>query len=57
MRLARLLAVCWWFQLKQMTKAGLFVFTSIIEPLIFATLSYYLFKTARWQRPVFAPRA
>jgi ABC-2 type transport system permease protein len=44
MRLARLLAVCWWFQLKQMTKAGLFVFTSIIEPLIFATLSYYLFK-------------
>jgi ABC-2 type transport system permease protein len=44
MRIARLLAVCWWFQLKQMTKAGLFVFTSIIEPLIFATLSYYLFK-------------
>ena len=44
MQLARLLAVCWWFQLKQMTQAGLFVFTSIIEPLIFATLSYYLFK-------------
>ena len=44
MRIARLLAVCWWFQLKQMTKAGLFVFTSIIEPLIFATLAYYLFK-------------
>jgi ABC-2 type transport system permease protein len=44
MRLTRLLAVTWWFQLKQMTKAGLFVFTSIIEPLIFATLSYYLFK-------------
>jgi ABC-2 type transport system permease protein len=45
MRVARLLAVCWWFQLKQMTKAGLFVFTSIIEPLIFATLAYYLFKS------------
>ena len=44
MKLARLLAICWWFQLKQMTKAGLFVFTSIIEPLIFATLAYYLFK-------------
>src|SRR5204862_4874143 len=44
MRIARLLAVCWWFQLKQMTKAGLFVFTSIIEPLIFATMAYYLFK-------------
>jgi ABC-2 type transport system permease protein len=44
MRLARLISVTWWFQLKQMTKAGLFVFTSIIEPLIFATLAYYLFK-------------
>jgi ABC-2 type transport system permease protein len=44
MRIARLIAVTWWFQLKQMTKAGLFVFTSIIEPLIFATLAYYLFK-------------
>jgi ABC-2 type transport system permease protein len=40
----RLVSVTWWFQLKQMTKAGLFVFTSIIEPLIFATLAYYLFK-------------
>jgi ABC-2 type transport system permease protein len=44
MKVARLIAVTWWFQLKQMTKAGLFVFTSIIEPLIFATLAYYLFK-------------
>jgi ABC-2 type transport system permease protein len=49
MRVARLIAVTWWFQLKQMTKAGLFVFTSIIEPLIFATLAYYLFKAG--QRP------
>jgi ABC-2 type transport system permease protein len=44
MRIARLLFVTWWFMLKQMTKAGLFVFTAIIEPLIFATLAYYLFR-------------
>jgi ABC-2 type transport system permease protein len=30
--------------MKQSTKAGIFVFTAIIEPLIFATLAYYLFK-------------
>jgi ABC-2 type transport system permease protein len=47
MHVARLIAVTWWFQLKQMTKAGLFVFTSIIEPLIFATLAYYLFKAGQ----------
>jgi ABC-2 type transport system permease protein len=40
----RLIAITWWFQLKQSTKAGIFVFTAIIEPLIFATLAYYLFK-------------
>src|SRR5919199_1393579 len=47
MAIARLIAITWWLQLKQTTKAGLFVFTSIIEPLIFATLAYYLFKTGR----------
>jgi ABC-2 type transport system permease protein len=40
----RLIAITWWFQMKQSTKAGIFVFTAIIEPLIFATLAYYLFK-------------
>src|SRR5436853_3486204 len=44
MAVLRLIAVTWWFQLKQSTKAGIFVFTAIIEPLIFATLAYYLFK-------------
>jgi ABC-2 type transport system permease protein len=44
MRIARLIAITWWFQLKQATKAGILVFTAIIEPLIFATLAYYLFK-------------
>jgi ABC-2 type transport system permease protein len=44
MHVARLIAITWWFQLKQATKAGILVFTAIIEPLIFATLAYYLFK-------------
>jgi ABC-2 type transport system permease protein len=47
MRVTRLIAVTWWFQLKQSTRAGIFVFTAIIEPLIFATLAYYLFKAGR----------
>jgi ABC-2 type transport system permease protein len=43
----RLLGISWWFQLKQSTKAGIFVFTAIIEPLIFATLAHYLFKAGK----------
>lgn len=43
-RFLRLFAVGWILNMKSLTRSGLFVFTSIIEPLIFATLSYYLFK-------------
>jgi len=32
------------FRLKELSRSGLLVFTSIIEPLIFATLTYYLFN-------------
>ena len=48
-RIARLFAVSWAFNMKQLTRSGLFIFTSVIEPLIFATLAYYLFKAG--QRP------
>ena len=47
MHVARLIAITWWFQLKQSAKASLLVFTAIIEPLIFATLAYYLFKAGK----------
>jgi ABC-2 type transport system permease protein len=47
MGVVRLVAITWWFHLKQSTKAGIFVFTAIIEPLIFATLAYYLFKAGK----------
>lgn len=44
MRPLRLIWVGLVFRVKELTRSGLFVFTSIIEPLIFATLTYYLFS-------------
>jgi ABC-2 type transport system permease protein len=49
MRTLRLIRVAWFFTLKNLTTSGLFVFTSIIEPVILASLAYYLFKAG--QRP------
>lgn len=43
----RLFWVGWLLNMKSLTRSGLFIFTSVIEPLIFATLSYYLFKAGR----------
>ena len=42
--IARIVRVGFTFRVKEMTRSGLFVFTSVIEPLIFATLTYYLFN-------------
>jgi ABC-2 type transport system permease protein len=44
MKLLRLIWVGLVFRVKELTRSGLFVFTSVIEPLIFATLTYYLFS-------------
>jgi ABC-2 type transport system permease protein len=49
MRIARLFWAGWLFHLKGLTRSGFFIFTALIEPLIFATIAYYLFKTG--QRP------
>jgi ABC-2 type transport system permease protein len=43
-KLARMLFYGWLFQLKNLTVSGLFVFTSLIEPLIISTLAFYMFK-------------
>jgi len=43
-RAGRLIWVGLVFRVKELTRSGLFVFTSLIEPLIFATLTYYLFS-------------
>jgi ABC-2 type transport system permease protein len=44
MRTLRMIFYGWLFQLKNLTLSGLFVFTSLIEPLIIATLAFYMFK-------------
>ena len=44
MRTLRLVWIGLVFRVKELTRSGLFVFTSVIEPLIFATLTYYLFN-------------
>ena len=46
-RTIRLTWVGWALNMKSLTRSGLFIFTSVIEPLIFATLAYYLFKAGR----------
>jgi ABC-2 type transport system permease protein len=40
----RLVAVGWRFQLVSLTRSGFNNLTSIVQPLIFATLAFYLFK-------------
>ncbi len=40
----RLLAVSWRFQLKQLSQSGFFLLTSVVQPLIFATIATYLFR-------------
>jgi ABC-2 type transport system permease protein len=40
----RLLAVSWAFQLKQLSQSGFFLLTSVVQPLIFATIATYLFR-------------
>ncbi|MDX6513191.1 MAG: type transport system permease protein [Gaiellaceae bacterium] len=49
MSLLRMLAVGWLVNMKSLMRSGLFVFTSLIEPLIFATLTYFLFKAGHQQ--------
>jgi ABC-2 type transport system permease protein len=51
--LARLVWVGWLFRVKEMTRSALFVFTAVIEPLIFATLTYYLFSAGSKPETIF----
>ena len=43
-RVLRLVSVGWRFQLLTLTRSGFSNMTSIVQPLIFATLAFYLFK-------------
>jgi ABC-2 type transport system permease protein len=40
----RIFAAGWWMNMKQLTRSALFVFTSLIEPLIMATIAFYTAK-------------
>ncbi len=44
MRLARLLYAGWAFHLKSLTLSGFFIIVSIISPVIFASIAYFMFQ-------------
>ena len=44
MSLARLVWAGWWMNVRQMARSSLFVFTSVIEPLIMASIAFYTVK-------------
>jgi ABC-2 type transport system permease protein len=41
----RIFAAGWWMNMKQLSQSPLFVFTSLIEPLIMATIAFYTAKS------------
>lgn len=44
MRLARLLYTGWVFHLKSLTLSGFFILTSVLQPVIFASIAYLMFR-------------
>ena len=44
MTVARLVWAGWWMNVRQMARSSLFVFTSVIEPLIMASIAFYTVK-------------
>jgi ABC-2 type transport system permease protein len=44
MRTLRMLAFSWWFFLRLMTESAFFVLVSVIQPVIFATIAFELFR-------------
>jgi ABC-2 type transport system permease protein len=44
MSVARLFWGCWKFHLKSLTLSGFFVLTSAVQPVIFATIAFYMFR-------------
>jgi len=43
-RFTRLFARCWWFNVKALTQSSFFVLTSTIQPVIFATIAFYMWR-------------
>jgi ABC-2 type transport system permease protein len=46
-RTARMLLFSWWFFVRVMSESGFFILTSIIQPVLFATIAFYLFRAGR----------
>ena len=44
MRLARLLVMVWLFHLKSLTLSSFFILISVLQPLIFASIAFYMWK-------------
>ena len=45
MRILRLLWVGWKFHVKSLTLSAFFILTSILQPIIFASVAYFMFRT------------
>ena len=43
-RFTRLFARCWWFNVKALTQSSFFVLTSTTQPVIFATIAFYMWR-------------
>lgn len=45
MKILRLLWISWLFHIRSLTTSGFFVLISILQPLIFATIAFYIFQS------------
>jgi ABC-2 type transport system permease protein len=49
MKTVRLLWVSWLFHVRSLTMSGFFVLISLLQPLIFATIAFYIFRSGQKQ--------
>jgi ABC-2 type transport system permease protein len=54
MSMLRLIAVGWIFNLKSLRQSAFFVFTAILQPVIFATIAVYMFRAGERQGTLFS---
>ena len=47
MRLARLMGVSWLFHVKALSASSFFLLTAILQPIIFASIAFFMFESRR----------
>jgi ABC-2 type transport system permease protein len=47
MRSLRLFFYSWWFNLRNLTSSGFFVLISVLQPVIFATIAFYMWRSGQ----------